>query len=242
VLFRSTKAIFITNPNNPSGTVYTLEEIKMIAEIAIKNDLFIISDEVYSSIVYDGINFHSFGNLKEIQDRLIIIDSVSKRYSSCGARIGALICKNKIFMQHAIKLAQARLSVSTLDQIGATELYKIDSKYFKEISLIYEQRRNLVLNGLKSIPNISFNNPEGAFYILITLPLKDAEHFASWLLTEFRINKETLFLAPAKDFYLTSVEGKNQVRLAFVQDENLLYRALNILREGLKIYKVIFRL
>jgi aspartate aminotransferase len=232
-----TKAIFITNPNNPSGTVYSLRELMMISELAIKNDLFIFSDEVYSSIVFDKLHFHSFGAIKQVYDRVILIDSVSKRFSSCGARIGALISKNKSFMNHAIKLAQARLSVSTTDQVGATELFKIQFGYHQDIKTIYESRRNFVLKELHSISDISFTKPEGAFYILITLPVQDAEHFASWLLINFRINNETLFVAPARDFYSETNNVNNQIRLAFVQDQDTLKRAINILKEGLIAYQ-----
>jgi len=237
LITEKTKAILITHPNNPTGTVYTNKELIMLKDIALKHNLYIISDEVYKTITFDGVVARSFGTISEALDqKLILIDSVSKRYSACGARIGALISKNEQFMKYAMKLAEARLSVSTIDQIGAIELYKIDKTYYKDIAKEYEKRRNTVLKALQEIPNISFSHPEGAFYILITLPIEDAEHFAKWMLESFDCNNETVFVAPAKDFYLESNQGKNQIRIAYVYEENILKHAINILHIGLKKY------
>lgn len=232
-----TKAILVTHPNNPTGTVYTDDELNMLKDIAIKHDLFIISDEVYKTITFDGLIASSFGTIsEELDQRLILIDSVSKRYSACGARIGTLISKNEQFMKYAMKLAEARLSVSTIDQIASIELYKMDKTYYKDIAKEYEKRRNAVLKALKAIPDIGFSHPEGAFYILVTLPIENAEHFAKWLLESFDYNNETVFVAPAKDFYLESNQGKNKIRIAYVYEENILTHAIDILHKGLDKY------
>lgn len=236
LITNKTKAILITHPNNPTGTVYTDHELQLIKELAIEYNLYIIADEVYRTITFNNIKAISFGQLTNIDEHLILIDSVSKRYSSCGARIGALISKNVTFMRYAMKLAQARLSVATIDQIGATALYSLNPDYYDRIAKIYELRRNVVIDKLQKIPGISYSNPEGAFYILIGLPIENAEDFAKWLLSDFDYNGETVFVAPAKDFYLNPLLGNNQIRLAYVYEEVALRKAIRILGLGLHQY------
>ena len=232
-----TKAILLTHPNNPTGTVYTDFELEQIKDIALKHNLYIISDEVYRTITFDSKVATSFGSISEsLNQHLILIDSVSKRYSACGARIGALISKNERFIALAMKLAEARLSVSTLDQVGAKALYGIGDAYFKEIALVYEARKHALLEALSKIQGISYSNPEGAFYILVTLPVSDSEHFARWLLESFRYEGETVFVAPAKDFYSKSLQGVKQVRMAYVSEINVLKKAIHVFGKGLETY------
>ncbi len=231
-----TKAIFITNPNNPTGTVYGMEELRLIKDLAIEHDLFVIADEVYRTITFDGVTSHSFLTFDDLKEQLIIMDSVSKRYSSCGARIGALISKNKDFIYYAMKLAQARLSVSTLSQLGATKLYQIEPSYYQEIARVYEQRRNVMIDQLSHIEGVTYAIPKGAFYLLVSLPIEDTEVFAKWLLTDFNDQGETIFITPANDFYNHSTKGKHKIRLAFVNHEDTLKRAIAILRIALEKY------
>lgn len=236
LITNKTKAILITHPNNPTGTVYTDQELQLIKTIALEYNLYLIADEVYRTITFNNSRATSFGQLSDIDENLILIDSVSKRYSSCGARVGALISKNVVFMRYAMKLAQARLSVATIDQIGATALYTMSPDYYDSIAKVYESRRNVVIDELNKIPGISYSNPEGAFYMLIGLPVDNAEDFAKWLLTDFDFNGETVFVAPAKDFYLNPLLGNNQIRLAYVYEEVALRKAIRILGLGLYQY------
>lgn len=237
LITRKTKAILITNPNNPTGTVYDENDLKKLIDIAIKHDLFIIADEVYRSITFDNKMAKSFFSLsKKAEKNLILVDSVSKRYSACGARIGALISKNKEFMKYAMKLATSRLSVSTLDQIGAIELYNLDYNYYNLIKEEYESRRNIVLAELSKISNITYNIPKGAFYILVTLPIIDSEHFAKWMLESFDYCGESIFVAPARDFYYSINKGLNQIRIAYVYNCNILKKSIKILKHGLDQY------
>ncbi len=231
-----TKAILFSNPGNPTGVVYSKKELQMLAEIALGHQLFLISDEVYRKIVFDGEECVSIGSIKGIEDRAIIIESVSKRYSSCGARIGSVQSKNKALMSQILKLAQSRLCVSTINQIGATALYKLDDDYVETVRKEYEERRNVVLAGLANIPGVFCEVPKGAFYQIVTLPIKDAEHFISWMLTDFDVDNETVMLAPAEDFYATKALVKNEVRIAYVLEAKLLKRAMEILKLALEKY------
>ncbi|MDD4212000.1 MAG: pyridoxal phosphate-dependent aminotransferase [Bacilli bacterium] len=231
-----TKAIILTNPNNPTGTVYTKEEIKRVIDLAIKYDLFIISDEVYRKLVFEGRDSISLGTYPEISNRLIIVDSVSKRYSSCGARIGCVISKNKEVMQSILKLAQSRLSVSTIDQIGAIALYELDEAYIASTKQEYEKRRQTVYEVLKN-SKLHFTIPEGAFYMIITLPVSSSEDFAKWMLTDFSDKQETLLVAPACDFYANPEKGKQQIRLAFVCASDELRRSIELLVMGVDAYQ-----
>lgn len=233
---KNTKAILISNPGNPTGTVYTKEEVHMLADIAKENNLWIIADEVYREFVYDNLDYISFGNIEEIKDRVIIVDSVSKRYSACGARIGSLACKNKEFIAQVLKLCQGRLCVSTLDQIGSIELYKTPNTYFKKVNEEYEKRRDVLYSELMKVEGVICKKPTGAFYILAKLPIENAEDFVIWMLNEFDVDGETVMACPAEGFYGTEGLGKSEIRLAYILNEHDLRKAANILKEGLEKY------
>ncbi len=231
-----TKAILFSNPGNPTGVVYNKEEIQMLAEIAKEHDLYIISDEVYREFVYDGLEYTSFGNVEGIEDRVVLVDSVSKRYSACGARIGSLASKNKEFRNEVLKLCQSRLCVPTLEQVGAAALYKVDKSYLEEVHEEYDKRRNIVFDTLSSIEGIVCEKPTGAFYVNAKLPIENAEDFVIWMLTEFDLDGETVMFAPSAGFYSTKGLGKNEIRMAYVLKEESLKRAMNILKVGLETY------
>ena len=231
-----TKVILISNPGNPTGTVYTKKELYMISEIAKENDLWIISDEVYREFVYDGLEYTSFGNIKEVEDRVIIIDSVSKRYSACGARIGSIASKDKTLIAEILKLCQGRLCVSTLDQVGSVELYNTPSSYFTEVNNEYKNRRDVLYNELIKVEGVICKKPAGAFYIVAKLPIENAEDFVIWMLTDFNKDGETVMACPAEDFYATPGLGRDEIRLAYVLKEDDLHKAAIILKEGLEKY------
>lgn len=231
-----TKEILISNPGNPTGTVYTKKELYMISEIAKENDLWIISDEVYREFVYDGLEYTSFGNIKEVEDRVIIIDSVSKRYSACGARIGSIASKDKTLIAEILKLCQGRLCVSTLDQVGSVELYNTPSSYFTEVNNEYKNRRDVLYNELIKVKGVICKKPAGAFYIVAKLPIENAEDFVIWMLTDFNKDGETVMACPAEDFYATPGLGRDEIRLAYVLKEDDLHKAAIILKEGLEKY------
>lgn len=231
-----TKAILISNPGNPTGTVYTKKELYMISEIAKENDLWIISDEVYREFVYDGLEYTSFGNIKEVEDRVIIIDSVSKRYSACGARIGSIASKDKTIIAGILKLCQGRLCVSTLDQVGSVELYNTPSSYFTEVNNEYKNRRDVLYNELIKVKGVICKKPAGAFYIVAKLPIENAEDFVIWMLTDFNKDGETVMACPAEDFYATPGLVRDEIRLAYVLKEDDLHKAAIILKEGLEKY------
>ena len=231
-----TKAIFITNPGNPTGTVLREDEIRMIADVAKEHDLYIICDEVYREMVFDDRKITSFGYLEDIHDRLILIDSVSKRYNACGARIGVLISKNDEILDLISKLCQGRLSVSTIEQHAAVGLYSTGFRVIHEIRDEFEKRRDVVYESLKKIPGVFCEKPEGAFYLICKLPVEDANDFLIWMLKEFDDNGETVMAAPADGFYATEGLGKNEVRIAYVLETDKLKRAIEILGKGLEAY------
>ncbi|WIF94709.1 pyridoxal phosphate-dependent aminotransferase [Caminicella sporogenes] len=231
-----TKAILLSNPGNPTGVVYTPEEIQMLASLAKEYNLFIIADEVYREFVYDNLTYTSFGNIKEIEDRVIIVDSISKRYSACGARIGSIASKNKDLIKQILKLCQGRLCVPTLEQIGAARLYSVSEGYFEKVLAEYQKRRDIVYNALKEMPNVICEKPTGAFYVVAKLPVIDAEDFVIWLLKDFDIDNETVMLAPAEGFYATPGLGKDEVRIAYILNEKDLKKAMNILKIALEKY------
>ncbi|MFR6015973.1 MAG: pyridoxal phosphate-dependent aminotransferase [Paraclostridium sordellii] len=233
---KNTKAILISNPGNPTGTVYTKEEVYVLADIAKENNLWIIADEVYREFVYDSLDYVSFGNIDEIKDRVIIVDSVSKRYSACGARIGSLASKNKDFIHEVLKLCQGRLCVATLDQVGSVELYKTPKTYFKEVNDEYKKRRDVLYNELMKVEGVICEKPTGAFYILAKLPVENAEDFVIWMLNEFNVDGETVMACPAEGFYATKGLGKSEIRLAYILNEHDLKKAANILKQGLEKY------
>lgn len=229
-----TKAIMFTNPCNPSGRVYTKEEVETIVRIAKEKDLFIISDEVYREFIYDGREYVSVTNYKEVEDKIVIIDSISKRYSCCGSRIGNIASKNKEIMDKMVKLAQVRLSASTLDQIGAANLKTVPENYFAEILDDYNSRRDTLVKELSQIDGIVFNKPEGAFYTIIDLPVKDAQEFAIWTLQNINIDGNTLLMTPGSGFYQNPQEGKNKIRLSYCLNEEQIKLGIRILKKALE--------
>ncbi len=231
-----TKAILLSHPGNPTGVVYTKEEINMLAELAREYNLFIISDEVYREFVYDGLEYNSFADIDDIKDRTLIIDSVSKKYSGCGARIGSIATKNKKIIKQILKLCQGRLCVPILEQIGSVELYKTPAEYFDTTNQEYRKRRDIVYNALKNMPGVVCEKPTGAFYVVAKLPIDDAEKFAIWMLKDFEVENSTVMIAPAKSFYATPGLGKDEARIAYVLNENDLISAMKILEKALTEY------
>lgn len=232
-----TKAILICNPGNPTGYLYTKEEIDQLAEIVKKHDLFLIADEVYREFAYEGAKHYSVMSVPGLKEHAIMVDSVSKRYSMCGARIGCLTSKNKEFMDTAMKFAQARLSPPTFAQIASEAALDTPQEYFDEVIQEYTSRRNTLISGLQAIDGVRVAKPMGAFYCIAELPVDDAEDFARWLLDTYQLDNETVMVAPAAGFYSTPETGKNQVRIAYVLKEEDLLRAIQILEAALKEYK-----
>lgn len=232
-----TKAILICNPGNPTGYLYSKEEIKKLAEIVKKHDLFLIADEVYREFAYDGAKHYSILQEEGLEDYAIVIDSVSKRYSMCGARIGCLVSKSKEVIATALKFAQARLSPPTLAQIASEAALQTPQSYFDEVNKEYVERRNVLIEELSKIEGVKVAKPKGAFYCIAELPVKNADKFAQWLLESFDVNKETIMVAPAAGFYSSPNVGLNQIRIAYVLNKESLVKAVNILKEALKVYK-----
>lgn len=231
-----TKAILICNPGNPTGYLYSKEELQRLSELVKKHDLFLFADEVYREFCYDGATPFSVMNLKEIEDQVILIDSVSKRYSMCGARIGALISKNKEVIATALKFGQARLSPPTYAQIAAEAALQTPDSYFTQVINEYVNRRNTMVNGLNEIPGVKCPMPKGAFYCVAEFPVDDTDKFCLWLLESFDYNGKTVMMAPLAGFYATPGLGKKEARIAYVLEENELKDAIKCLEEALKIY------
>ncbi len=231
-----TKAILICNPGNPTGYLYSKEEIKKLAAIVNKHDLFLIADEVYREFAYDGKEHYSILQEDSLQNHAIVIDSVSKRYSMCGARIGYLVCKNKEFIKTALKFAQARLSPPTLAQIASEAALNTPQSYFDDVKEEYVERRNILIEELSKIDNLKVAKPSGAFYCIAELPVKNADHFAQWLLESFDVDGATVMVAPAGGFYSSPNVGNNQIRIAYVLKKESLIKAVHILKEALKVY------
>ncbi len=232
-----TKAILICNPGNPTGYLYSEEEINKLANIVKKHNLFLIADEVYREFVYDGNNHVSVMSKPGLDEHAIMIDSVSKRYSMCGARIGCLVSRNKEVIQTVLKFAQARLSPPTLAQIASEAALETPQSYFDNVITEYVDRRNTLIAELQKIDGIKVATPKGAFYCIAELPIKNADAFAQWLLEKFDVNGETVMVAPAAGFYSTPGIGLNQIRIAYVLKKESLVKAVNILKEALKVYK-----
>ena len=232
----NTRAIMFTNPGNPTGVVLTPEELKLMVDIAVEHDLFIIGDEVYREFVYGGEPLMSLGQYPEANDNVIIIDSVSKRFSACGARIGTVLTRNKDLQAHMMKICQARLSVATLDQVASAALYSVDPSYFDEVRAEYKERRDTLYNKLMEIPGVVCKEPKGAFYVMAKLPVDDTEKFLVWLLTEFEDNNETVMYAPGGGFYATEGKGTDEVRFAYILKKEDLARAMDLLAMGIKKY------
>ena len=232
-----TKAFLITNPNNPTGAVYSYQELRDICTLAKEYGLYILADEVYREFIYDDDVKHiSFGTMEDVSEHVIIIDSISKRYSACGARIGILATKNKDVQQMLMKLCQLRLAAPTLGQIGAARLYQTPQSYLKEVNLEYKKRRDVCYECLSNIEGVFCKKPLGAFYMMAKLPVEDAQDFCIWLLENFDVDGETLMMAPANGFYSNPEDGKSEVRIAYVLDSEKLKKAFNILDKGLKAY------
>jgi aspartate aminotransferase len=232
----ATKGIIICNPNNPTGYLYSKEELMQLREIVKKHDLFLFSDEVYREFCYDGAPHFSAMNLEGIENNVIMLDSVSKRYSECGVRVGALITKNKEVLSTALKFAQARLSPPGLGQVVGEASIDTPEQYFKEVNEEYTARRNYMVEALNRIPGVYCPKPKGAFYTVVKLPVDDADRFAQWLLEEFEYEKQTVMVAPASGFYSTPGSGKNEVRIAYVLKIEDLKQSMKILDEALKVY------
>ena len=235
---RNTRAILITNPGNPTGVVLNQDEMRMIADIAKEHDLFLICDEVYREFCYDDkFGVPTMAHFEDIQDNLVIIDSVSKRFSACGARVGAVITKNKELQQAILKFCQSRLSVATIDQLGAAALYSVNSDFFRRSKEEYKHRRDTVIEGLRKIPGVVVEVPMGAFYVMASLPVDDSDKFQKWLLEEFDDNGDTVMFAPGAPFYETPGKGINEVRIAYVLNRQDLSRAMDVLASGIAAYQ-----
>jgi len=231
-----TRAIMITNPGNPTGFVLEHDEMRMLVDIAKAHNLYIIGDEVYREFVYGGEPLASLLEFADASENVIVIDSVSKRFSACGARIGVIISRNKALMGEAMKLCQGRLCSATLDQVGATALYASGSGYFAKVREEYKKRRDTVMAKLAKIPGVISKCPKGAFYVMAALPVDDADKFQTWLLEEFEDNGETVMFAPGEGFYGTPGKGKNEVRIAYVLKQADLERAMDLLALGIEAY------
>lgn len=232
-----TKAILICNPGNPTGYLYSKEEIQQLSAIVKKHNLFLIADEVYREFAYDGIEHYSILQEEGLKDNAIIIDSVSKRYSMCGARIGCLVSRNPEVIRTALKFAQARLSPPTLALIAAEAALETPQSYFDDVKTEYIKRRNLLIEGLENIEGVKVAKPNGAFYCIAELPVKNSDRFAQWLLESFDVDGETIMVAPAAGFYSSEGMGLNQIRIAYVLNEKSLRKAIHILDEALKVYQ-----
>jgi aspartate aminotransferase len=232
----STKAIMICNPGNPTGYLYTRQELEALRDLVKKYDLYLFADEVYREFCYDGKEYFSVLNLEGIEQNTVLMDSVSKRYSACGVRVGALISRNRDVMATALKFAQARLSPPTFGQIAAEAAIDTPAEYFTKVIDEYVARRNLIVEGLNRIPGVYCPKPSGAFYVIAQLPIDNADRFCQWLLESFQYKKQTVMLAPATGFYSTPGAGYNQVRVAYVLNRESLKNALECLEEALKIY------
>jgi aspartate aminotransferase len=238
VITENTKAILICNPNNPTGYAYSADELNRLKEIAVKHDLFLISDEVYRDFTYDASQpYTSILEIPGLEQHAILIDSVSKRFSACGARIGMVATKNKLVLETILKYAQQRLSPPTVEQLGTMAMFDVEENYFTEVNKEYKKRRDTLVNALSKIEGIICPTPGGAFYCIVQLPVEDTDDFCQWMLSDFNYNGETVMMAPASGFYATPGKGKNQVRIAYVLNNENLLKAIKCLEEGLKAYR-----
>ncbi len=231
-----TRAIMCTNPGNPTGCVLTPEEMRLMVDIAKEHDLFIIGDEAYREFVYAGEPLQSLGEFADAADNVIVIDTVSKRFSACGARVGCILTRNHELLAQAMKYCQARLSVATLDQIASAALYDVGPEYFAAVREEYKRRRDTVMRKLEAIPGVICKCPKGAFYLMAALPVDDADKFQQWLLEEFDDNGDTVMFAPGEPFYGTPGKGKNEIRIAYVLKQQDLERAMDLLALGIEAY------
>jgi len=232
-----TKAIVLCSPNNPTGSVYSPEELERVVRLVIKHDLFLIGDEVYKEFIYDGLKHKSILEFDQVKDRTIVVDSISKRFSCCGARIGAVISRNPEVYESLLRFAQARLCPPSIEQRAAIAAYKMGLGYFEPVRREYERRRDVLYEGLSSIPGVVVRKPQGAFYMSVRLPVKDSERFVTWMLTDFRMDGETVMVAPESGFYGTPGKGLDEIRVAYVIKEEDIRRALVVFRAGLEKYR-----
>ncbi len=238
LITKNTRAILITNPGNPTGVVLDQKEMRMIADIAKKHDLFLICDEVYREFCYDDkFGVPTMARFDDIADNLVIIDSVSKRFSACGARVGCVVTKNKELQAALLKFCQSRLAVATIDQLAAASLYDVDHAFFRECKAEYQRRRDTVVSRLRQIPGVVVEEPMGAFYVMASLPVDDSDKFQRWLLEEFDDDGDTVMFAPGAPFYETPGKGINEVRIAYVLKQEDLERAMEILARGIARYQ-----
>ena len=232
-----TRAIMVTNPGNPTGVVLSHKEMEMLVDVAQKHDLFLIGDEAYREFVYGGKKLQSFGEFADrAGDNIIVIDTVSKRFSACGARIGCVITRNKELYNHAMKWCQGRLCASTIDQVASAALYSVGPEYFDAVRKEYCARKDTLVEGLKKIPGVVYSEPKGAFYVMAALPVDDAEKFQIWMLEEFDDNGDTLMFTPAESFYKTPHTGVNEIRMAYVINEKDITRCMELLKKGIEAY------
>ena len=236
LISEKTRGILICNPNNPSGSLYSREEMEMLGDIVRRHSIFLFSDEVYREFVYDGMEFFSAGHLKGVDKNVVIFDSMSKRFSECGIRIGAVISKNRPVAEGFLKLAQARLSPPLLGQIVAEASFSAGHAYLDPVAEEYQHRRDVLIEGLQKIPGVRVVKPQGAFYVIASLPVKNAEDFCAWCLTDFSDNGETVMMAPASGFYITPELGPSEVRIAYVLKSDDLRRATELLAKALRQY------
>lgn len=231
-----TKAIMICNPNNPTGYLYSEEELLVLKDICLKYDLFLMSDEAYREFCYDGMTHTSVLSISGLENHAILLDTISKRYSACGARIGALVTKNREVYEAVLKFAQARLSPPTLEQVLAEAAVALPDDYFAEVLAAYQSRRDVLVNRLNNIEGVFCPQPKGAFYVMASLPVEDAEHFCEWLLSSFEHEQKTVMMAPGSGFYATPGLGANEVRMAYVLSEERIHQAMDCLEAALKVY------
>jgi aspartate aminotransferase len=233
-----TRAILMTNPGNPTGLVLTAQERRLMADIAKEHGLFLISDEVYRELVYGGQPMSSMLEFEDAAENVIVVDSVSKRFSATGSRVGVIVSRNKELMAHAMKIAQGRLCAATLDQLGAAALYRsMTPAYYEELRREYQHRRDAVVEELRKIPGVRFHCPEGAFYLMVTLPVDDAEKLQYFLLQEFEDQGDTVMYAPGEGFYATPGKGRSEIRIAYVTEAEKLRRAVEVLGRGIQAYQ-----
>ena len=234
----NTRAIMITNPGNPTGVVLDQQEMRMIADIAKKHNLFLICDEVYREFCYDDkFGVPTMAHFRDIDENLVIIDSVSKRFSACGARVGCVVTRNKQLQAALLKFCQSRLAVATVDQVGAAALYSVDHEFFRDCKAEYQKRRDTVIRKLRQIPGVVVEEPMGAFYVMASLPVDNADKFQRWLLEKFNDHGDTVMFAPGAPFYETPGKGINEVRIAYVLKQQDLERAMDVLARGISIYQ-----
>ncbi|MCI2058251.1 MAG: aminotransferase class I/II-fold pyridoxal phosphate-dependent enzyme, partial [Oscillibacter sp.] len=231
-----TRAILVTSPGNPTGVVLSREEMRMLSELAREHGIFLISDEVYREFDYGGGALATMLEFEDAAENTIVIDSVSKRFSACGARVGVLISRNRQLMAHALKICQGRLCSATLDQIGAAALYTVGPEYFAGVREEYRRRRDTVVSRLQKVPGVICECPRGAFYLMAALPVDDADRFQQWLLEEFEDHGETVMFAPGRGFYATPGKGANEIRIAYVLKQEKLERAVDLLALGIRAY------